>query len=123
MKVRLTADMIRIRLDQPDVDTLSSSGTAGFTLPLGAGTALRCTLRVDATAPSISASFADGELAVVLPTAQANRWMTSDAISLEGQVDAGDAPTHILIEKDLGCRHKDSEPGAATTQTFDHLRE
>lgn len=122
MKVRLTADMLRLRLDLSDVDALSSSGAVGFLLPLGPGGAIRCTLRVDATADAIRAERTDHEIAVVLPAEQAHRWMTSDAIGLDGQV-TGEPATRILIEKDLGCGHTDDESETATPQTFDHLRE
>lgn len=122
MKVRLTADMLRIRLNQSDVDALSSSGTVGFTLPLG-GTPLRCALRTDAAAESISASFTDDAITVTLPAGLARRWMTSEAISLEGAAEAGEAASRVLVEKDLGCRHPGDAPDAEATQTFDHLRD
>lgn len=122
MKVRLTADMLRIRLDQTDVDALSSSGTVALTLPL-AHTALRCTLRVDAAADALSASFAKNTITVTLPADRATRWMSSDTISLEGQVDTDGATTRLLVEKDLGCRHTDDEPDATPDRMFDHLRD
>ena len=122
MKVRLTADMLRIRLNQPDVDALASSGKVGFTLSLGAKNVLRCALRTDATAEAIQASFADDTITVTLPDEQASRWMASNAVSLDGQVNMEGAPTQILVEKDLGCQHSGEASGAAG-QTFDHLRE
>ena len=123
MKVRLTAGMLRIRLDQSDADGLLASGTVGFALSLNGGTALRCTLCTDAAADTLSASLTDNAITVTLPADRARRWLTSDAISLEGQVGAGEASTRILIEKDLGCRHSDDTADAAANQMFDHLRE
>ena len=123
MKVRLTAEMLRLRLDQPDVDALSASGAVGFVLPLGPDGALPCALRVDATADAIGAVFSDDGLVVTLPANRAARWISSDAISLEGHVDAGPSSTRILIEKDLGCRHPGKAADAAESQAFDHLRE
>ncbi len=122
MKVRLTADTLRLRLDQPDVDALSSSGTVDFTLPLD-DAALRCILRVDSAADALSASLAEGAITVTLPADQAHRWIASDAVSLDGTVDAAGATTRILIEKDLGCRHTDEGSAADATPTFDHLRD
>ncbi len=123
MKVRLTADMLRLRLDQPDVDALSSSGSVAFGLPLSNGT-LRCILRVDSAADALSASLAEGAITVTLPADQAHRWIASDAVSLEGQIDGDATPTRILVEKDLGCRHTDDAPDAAANpQMFDHLRD
>lgn len=123
MKVRLTADMLRLRLDQPDVDALSSSGAIGFSLPLGADTSLRCTLRMETEASAIDATFTDGEMVVTLPAERAKRWMTSEAVSLEGQTGAGGTSTRILVEKDLGCRHGEDASESAASATFDHLRE
>jgi len=122
MKVRLTADMLRLRLDRSDVDALSSSGSVGFALSLGSDATIRCTLRVDAAADTIHATLTGNEVAVTLPVEQAHRWIASDAIGLEGQV-TGEPATRILIEKDLGCRHTDDAPEAGAPQTFDHLRE
>ena len=125
MKVRLTEDMLRLRLDQSDVDALSSSdGSVGFTLPFADGV-LRCALRMDAAADTLSASFGADTIAVTLPADQATRWLTSDAVSLEGRIDAGDdASTRILVEKDLGCRHpNDGSDAASSPQMFDHLRD
>jgi hypothetical protein len=118
MKVRLTEDMLRVRLDRSDVDALSSSGSVDFALSLGSGATIRCTLRVDAVADTIHATLTGNEVAVILPADQAHRWIASDTIGLEGEV-TGEPATHILIEKDLGCRHPDDAPEA---QTFDHLR-
>jgi hypothetical protein len=127
MKVRLTADMLRLRLNQADVDALSASGRVGFSLLLEAGReesgALQCVLRIDTAARAMSASFIGRALTVTLPAEQANRWIASNAISLEGTVGIGDVPTRILVEKDLGCRHADDPSDASTSQTFDHLRE
>ncbi len=123
MKVRLTAEMLRLRLDQSDVDALSASGAVGFALPLGPDSTLRCTLKVDAAVDVIRASFAHDEILVTLPADRAASWMKSDEISLEGHLDAEEMSTHLLVEKDLGCRHTDEEADAAASQTFDHLRE
>lgn len=122
MKVRLTEDMLRLRLDQADVDALSASGVVELTLPL-AGAVLRCTLRVDATTDALSASFEKGTISVTLPADQATRWITSDAVSLEGAIDAGGTSGRLLVEKDLGCRHTDADPDGASDQMFDHLRD
>jgi len=122
MKVRLTANMLRLRLNRSDVDTLSSSGAVEVTLPM-ANAALRCTLRVDATADALSASLAESTVMVTLPADQAHRWIASDAVSLDGQIDAAGTSTRILVEKDLGCRHTDDAPDAASDPMFDHLRD
>jgi hypothetical protein len=121
MKVRLTEDMLRVRLDRSDVDALSSSGSVDFALSLGSGATIRCTLRVDAVADTIHATLTGNEVAVILPADQAHRWIASDTIGLEGQV-TGEPATHILVEKDLGCRHTDDASETGAPQTFDHLR-
>lgn len=123
MKVRLTTDMLRLRLDQSDVDALTSSGSVAFGLPLSNGT-LRCMLRMDAAADVLTASLTERAITVILPASQARRWIVSDAVSLEGQIDGDATPTRILVEKDLGCRHTDDAPDAAANpQMFDHLRD
>jgi hypothetical protein len=122
MKVRLTADMLRLRLDQSDVDALAASGVVELTLPL-TGTALRCTLCLDTDADALSASFAGETITVTLPTDRARDWIASDAISLEGRIGARDASTRVLVEKDLGCQHTDADPDGPSDRMFDHLRD
>ena len=120
MKVRLTESMIRIRVDQPDVETLAETGEIGFAIPLAHRSSLHCWLVVRANAPEVKATGGDGEIRIVLPRNRAHAWIESDAVSLEAQIDAGGTSTRILVEKDLGCRHGEEE--AATKATFDHLR-
>jgi hypothetical protein len=114
--------MIRIRVDQRDVDTLAEAGTIGFAVPLGGGQMLRCRLDVRETR-AVQAAMEDGTLRVVLPRDRAEAWMTTDAVSLDAQIEANGQSTRILVEKDLGCEHGDDASGSSETSTFDHLRE
>lgn len=120
MKVRLTADMLRMRLDQRDVEALAESGRVAFVLSLGSDQSLRCTLNVQDTSRAVTATYTGDELRVTLPADRAHSWMTTDAVSIEEQIEVDGSTTQILVEKDLGCRHGDDVPQAST---FDHLRE
>lgn len=123
MKVRLTKDMIRVRVDQPDVDRLAASGTVAFALPLGDDRALRCVLEIRDGTREVEAQCTEREIRVLLPRDRAEEWMTTDAIGLEGRIATDDGPTRILVEKDVGCRHGDDASASANTSTFDHLRD
>ncbi len=120
MKVRLTADMLRMRLDQRDIEALAESGRVGFVLSLGPDPSLRCTLAVQDPSRAVTATYTGHEIRVTLPTERAHSWMTTDAVSIEAQIEVDGSTTQILIEKDLGCRHGDDGPQASA---FDHLRE
>ena len=122
MKVRLTTAMIRIRVDQRDVDTLAEAGSIGLAVPLRGGQMFRCRLDVRDTR-AVQATMEDGTLRVVLPRDRAEDWMSTDAVSLDTQIEADGRLTRILVEKDLGCQHGDDASGSSETSMFDHLRE
>lgn len=123
MKVRLTSDSLRFRLDQTDAEALSSTGVVEFELGLD-GTGIRCALEVDEHARSVEATCSEREIVVLLPADRAERWLSTDEVGLEEQVESEGRPVQVLVEKDLGCRHgKESEEASSETETFDHLRD
>lgn len=124
MKVRLTSDSLRFRLDQTDTQTLSTTGVVAFTLPLGTGEGIRCALEVDEHARSVEVRFQKGEMVVALPVDRAHEWLSTDDIGLEEHVEADGQRVQVLVEKDLGCRHgKNVGDASPETDTFDHLRD
>lgn len=123
MKVRLTSDSLRFRLDQTDTETLSKTGSVAVHLPLGPDRGLRCALDVDDHARTLSVTFSGDAVVVTLPGNRAERWLSTDEIGLEEHVQSNGRHIRVLVEKDLGCRHGEDEASETQSDTFTHLRE
>lgn len=125
MKVRLTPDSLRYRLDKNDTEILSTTGTVDFFLSLGSDRAIRCALKVSEEVRSLTVASQNGEIVVTLPVDQAEAWLSTDEIGLEEHVQSEGQRVQVLVEKDLGCRHGDGANDRSTSEaeTFDHLRD
>ena len=108
MKLRLEDNTLRLRLDPPEVDTFRQQGRLQTTVPLGPATfeQLTYSLERDAAATVLGVRYEAGHIRVVLPAAVADNWTATEEVSLRGTTDVADNHVlHILVEKDLGCKH------------------
>lgn len=121
MKLRIKDDSLRFRLDRDDVAALRTVGVVEATTSFGDGTRFRYALEASSAVDRLTARMENGRIAVYIPEELAEAWTQTDRVGLEAER-AGEEGTalHILVEKDLGCRHTDS--GAAEGTMFEHLR-
>ena len=109
MKLRLEDNTLRLRLDPPEVAAFHAAGRLETVVPLGLSAAecLTYTLERDADAPVLTVRYVPGFVRVLLPAAVAAAWTADpDAVSLRGQLEVAENQfLHILVEKDLGCKH------------------
>ncbi|WP_426489642.1 DUF7009 family protein [Hymenobacter sp. 102] len=108
MKLRLEDNTLRLRLDPPEVDIFRQQGRLQTTVPLGpaAFEQLTYSLERDAGAPALMVRYEAGHIRVLLPTAVADQWTSTNEVSLRGSIEVADNQVlHILVEKDLGCKH------------------
>jgi len=118
MKLRFTCDEVRLRLDRSDLETFRSTGRVAVTTPIAPKTTFTFALERDAEVKAPAARLSDSTLTVLLPPSSADAWAASDEVGLETEQDTGaDTALHILVEKDLGCVHKEGEE----ENTFDDL--
>lgn len=118
MKLRLTSDMVRLRVDRSDLDQFHSEGWVSVTTPIAPDTAFTFALERDPEASEPSVRLSDTVLTVVLPSSTADAWATSDEVGIETKQETEtDTSLQILVEKDLGCLHKAGDE----TDTFDEL--
>ncbi|MBC8084653.1 MAG: hypothetical protein H7Z21_15755 [Hymenobacter sp.] len=112
MKLRLEDNTLRLRLSTEEVADFHRTGHLETIVPLGLAVAERLVyaLQRDAadtgpgSAPSVS--YAAGRVVVRLPAAVADAWIGSAEVSLRGTMAVADNQVvHILVEKDLGCKH------------------
>lgn len=108
MKLRLEDNTLRLRLDPPEVAEFREQGRLETVVPLGltASDQLTYTLERDTVVAELTIQAAAGSIRVLLPAAVADGWISSEEISLRGQQAVqGNQVLHILVEKDLGCKH------------------
>lgn len=110
MKLRLEDNTLRLRLSPEEVAEFSHAGHLETVVPLGLTPADTLTYTL-ARATNLAGSepeliYAPGHITIALPAALSDAWISSETISLRGELPvAGNQALHILVEKDLGCKH------------------
>ena len=101
MKLRLSAQSLRLRLTHPEVQRLAREGLLEEQLWLPPGRALRYRLRVAPDVADLDIAFSGEVIEIRLPRAQALEWCSGEAVSLCGTVPAGEVSVKLVIEKDF----------------------
>lgn len=108
MKLQLTPQSLRLRLDETDVQEFAKNGELSHTLLLGGGPGLTYTLRqLPAAAPEgLAVRYEAGAIVVEMPAAQARQLIDGAVVSLKSETrGTDDQLIRILVEKDLGPSH------------------
>jgi len=105
MKVRLTENQLRFRLDEAEVRRLTSGKPLEMSIAFESGAALTWQLIPDPEAMHVEASFADGVVTVRIPGRHYEGWDTDDRIGFELKSEKSRGPLGVIVEKDLPCRH------------------
>ena len=106
MKLRISGESIRLRLKISEVDRIAAGESIVEKTHLPDST-LTYSLEVSET-EGFSAEFRDGNLVVTLPKADAEKWASTDEVSLLSNQPLANAGTlSLLVEKDFTCL----EPG------------
>ncbi|MBD2717080.1 hypothetical protein KBK19_18700 [Microvirga sp. STR05] len=109
MKLRLEDNTLRLRLSPEEVMEFGHAGRLHTAVPLGPvpeDTLTYILERTTAAGPELQLAYTPGHITVLVPAALADEWMTTETISLRGSYPvAGNQVLHILVEKDLGCKH------------------
>jgi len=110
MKLRLEDNTLRLRLSGEEVADFQQTGRLETVVLLGPSVTDRLiyALQRDETTtdPGLGVSYTAGRVVVRLPPDVADTWTASDEVSLRGEVEVADNQVvHILVEKDLGCKH------------------
>lgn len=105
MKLRCTADSIRLRVRKSDLEMLQNQGSISTPIHFAPGIKLEYVLQLGQT-PEPQASYTPAQITLVLPQDQALQWINSDSVGIEHQQEyAPGQYLHLLIEKDFPCRH------------------
>jgi hypothetical protein len=106
MKLRLHAGSLRLRLSQSEIARLDEVGRVQDSVEFSPGSELLYALE-SGNLPSVSATFDNANIRVVLPKQIAKQWIDSDQTGIE----ASTGTLKLLIEKDFQCLHREPEPG------------
>lgn len=122
MKLRIKDNSLRLRLDQEDMAAFKVAGRVEAATLFGDGARFQYALEASADVDRLTARMEGSRIAIFVPEALAEEWVQTDRVSLEAEQATGeDAALHLLVEKDLGCRHTAS--GADEEKMFEHLRD
>jgi hypothetical protein len=110
MKLRIKGNSIRLRLLRSEVEQFAAERVISDEIRFGSNV-LRYTVAMSPSSESISAEFADNEITVSIPEADARRWTAGDEVGFEVQQSIG--PNDILtiiVEKDFVCIDRPDDP-------------
>lgn len=105
MKLRIQGDSLRLRLTKSEVATFDEKGRVADTVRFGPDDSEMLTYELvrSATHPAPGVEFNGGELVVYLPREQADAWVKTDRVGVQGSQEAGPSRLSILVEKDFRC--------------------
>jgi hypothetical protein len=105
MKLRCTANSIRLRVRKSDLDVLQNQGEVSTPINFAPGIKLEYILKLGQVEQA-QANYTANQITVLLPTELATNWINSEEVSIEYQQAYGDGQyLQLLIEKDFPCRH------------------
>ena len=101
MKLRFRANSLRLRVNRREVEALASGQQLRENLRFP-GSELVYTLE-PAAQSAARASFEGNTIRVVAPASEVERWSSNDSIGLYFDLETGQEPLRLMIEKDLEC--------------------
>jgi hypothetical protein len=118
MKLRVRQNSLRLRLTQSEVAQFKESGIVEEALEFSPGAKLKYAL-LSADVEKVTASYADGQITISIPRAEAKNWTDTNQVSLESEQDIGtNHCLKILVEKDFACLER--RAGEDDADTFPH---
>ena len=113
MKLRIKGNSIRLRLLRSEVERFADNGSISDALSFG-DSELKYSLIAADDAQMTHATMQYHEIAVIIPRAEAAKWVSSDEVGIEASQPIGDGKIlSILIEKDLVCVGRPDDPDRA----------
>ena len=115
MKLRIEDDTLRLRLAQRELDEFAETGRVEGAVHFGLNPTQRLTYALERlsepaeTLPNeepVQVHYEPGALTVLVPFKLAKAWVETDRNGFTHDLPlAGNQHLHILVEKDLDCRH------------------
>ena len=103
MKIRIKGNSIRFRLTKTEVDNFAANGILEERTEFG-NNHLLYRLKKSSEFQTPTAQFIANEITLLIPSAIANEWTTTELIGFEHKMDIGnDKKLFLLVEKDFVC--------------------
>jgi hypothetical protein len=105
MKMRVQGNVIRYRLNRPEVAEFARSGKVSSSVVFPGNRRLTYSLIRGGT--ETTARFEDGEIRLEVPAVVASEWTSTDVVGITEKAIIGSGDhLEIVIEKDFQCMHK-----------------
>lgn len=102
MKLRFRGNSLRLRVNQAEVQTLSTGGVLKEQVEFPGTTFLSYILKAGSGAdPQVF--FSEGEIRIAVPRLLITNWAVTEEIGLYFTLPTGGKPLKVSIEKDLEC--------------------
>ena len=105
MKLRITANSLRLRVSQSDLAQLMQSGRIEETIQFAAdaGAQLSYALEQSETVSGISIAYQPQSVTVLLPGSAARDWARGQEVGIYGSATVGERELALIVEKDFAC--------------------
>ena len=117
MKLRIKGDSLRIRVSRSEVARLLAGERIEDTIhfPSQENAKLTYALEHHASGTAPTVHYADGNVTICIPTAQAIPWCSTDQVGIAETISVGSAGSlDLLIEKDFACLDRSDEDNLDT---------
>ena len=125
MKLLISGNSLRLRLNQSEVAQFSKTGFVEDSIQFAPGANFAYSLESMSSVRAPQALYANGFLRVQVPRAESTNWACSDRVGISGDqpLESGQRLS-ILIEKDFQCLHGDEarDPDAHPNPLEESLR-
>ena len=99
MKLRLSGNSIRLRLNRDEVAEFAETGRMRDAIDFSGGARLAYALEVSTEAATVRVLFEGDTIRIIVPPADAQDWAGSGRVAISGL----DQHVSILVEKDFQC--------------------
>jgi hypothetical protein len=103
MKLRIKGPTLRLRLTQGEIADLAQQGVVEERVPFAADSMLVYRLRCDPHVREIRASYQGSVLEIRIPESAAQKWCTSELVTLSHSQPLPEGSLKITLEKDFAC--------------------
>ena len=110
MKLRIKENTVRLRLTRTEVAHFGKEGMIKESVCFGAKTShhFHYEIKMKENAGKLDISYQDQTIRVSVPRTIAERWVKTDDVGFEQEVDTDGVQIHVLVEKDFQCLHRDN---------------
>ena len=118
MKIRISANTLRFRLQQTEVRYFQQHGKITEVTEFGPSPADQISFSLEISSePELSVRFGSNTTTIGVPKALAEQWTATNMVGFEGKLDTGKGRiVEVLVEKDFICQDVQSKEESGKSQ-------